>query len=250
MDSVDGTTESETAPAVTVTFTTVVWVNDPIEPCTVTGYVPAATLPATVRASDDVSVVPLSVAGVNTPVIPAGGFTSVKETAVVRLLRTMAMDEVPLAPAAIVRAAGVAEMVKFDAVTVSVYVAVAVPIPVALARTVMGYVPAGTVLPTFTVTWALVVAPVSCVGATVAVTPAGIPSTVTLTASEKPPPLVRVTVTVPLEPCTRVRLVGDAVTEIEPVGPEPSSPPHAIAARSAKADTARRAFTIFPPSTV
>jgi hypothetical protein len=123
---------------VTVTFTTVAWVSDPIAPCTVTGYVPAATLPATLIASDDVSVVPLSVAGVNTPVIPAGGFTNVNVTGVVRLLRTRTMEDVLLEPDGIVRAAGVAEMVKFDAVTVSVYVAVAVPIPVALARTVMG----------------------------------------------------------------------------------------------------------------
>ena len=60
--------------------------------------------------------------------------------------------------------------------------------------------PAGTALATLMVTIALVVAPVSCAGTTVAVTPVGNPSTVTLTASEKPPPRARVTVTVPLAP--------------------------------------------------
>jgi hypothetical protein len=90
--------------------------------------------------------------------------------------------------------------VKVAAVTISEYVAVAAPTPAALARTVTGYVPAGTVLATFTVTVALVVFPVSCAGATVAVTPVGKPSTVTLTASANPPARVRLTATVPLAP--------------------------------------------------
>ena len=119
-------------------MTVVFCVRAPPVPRTVTGYVPAVTFDATLSARVDVSVAPVSVAGVKTPVIPVGGFTSDSATSAVKLVLTMATDVLPLAPAARFRAAGVAAIVKFVAVTISEYVAVAAPTPVALARTVIG----------------------------------------------------------------------------------------------------------------
>src|SRR5688500_11402845 len=82
MLSVVGTTASVTVEpaAATVTFTVVVWVTEPPTPCTVTGYAPGATFAATLICSADVSVVPVSVAGVKVPVMPAGGLTRVSAT--------------------------------------------------------------------------------------------------------------------------------------------------------------------------
>jgi len=80
--------------------------------------------------NEDVSVAPVSVAGVNVPVIPAGGVTRLSATSVVKFVRAIVMVDVAFAPGAIGSVVGDAEIVNVPAAeTVMVIVAVCVTDP-------------------------------------------------------------------------------------------------------------------------
>ena len=196
--------------AVTVTVTVASCVTEPAVPRTVTGYEPAATFEATVSASCEVRVVPVSVAGVKTPVIPAGGLTSDSATSVVKFVRTIATEVLPLAPAARFKVVGVAEMVKLPAgagtVTFTVVFCVTDP---AVPRTVTGYVPAATFAATVSASVEVSVVPVSVAGVKTPVIPVGGLTSESATSVVK---FVRTIATevLPLAPAARFKAAGVA----------------------------------------
>ena len=116
-----------------------VWYNLAEVGCTVTGYVPGVTFAATLICNADVSVAPVSGVGVNVPVIPVGGVTRLRAISDVRFVRTMVMLELLLAPGAMVRVVGAAEIVNVPAAattTVNVVVLSATPAEVPLIMSV------------------------------------------------------------------------------------------------------------------
>jgi hypothetical protein len=160
----------------------------------VTVYVPGATAAPTVTVAVEVNVVPLSVAGVNATVGPAGATLLVRATSAVKFVRTSVTVEVPDALCATVTVAGLADSAIAAAavtVTVSVVVAFVTPVPAPVMVTV--YVPGATAAPTVTVAVEVNVVPLSVAGVNATVGPAGATLLVRATSAVK---LFRVSVTV------------------------------------------------------
>jgi len=194
--------------AVTVSVTVVECVALGAVPVTVSVYVPAVAVPAptvSVELPPAVTEVGLTVA-----VAPAGVPLTVRLiVSAVPLVRAVEIVDVPLAPCATERLAGLALIEKSfgggGAVTVSVTVVECVAL-VAVPVTVSVYVPAAAVpAPMVSVELPPVVTEV---GLSVAVAPAGVPLTVRLIVSAVP--LVRAVemVDVPLALCASERLAG------------------------------------------
>ncbi len=124
------------------------------------------------------------------------------------------------------------------AVTVSVKVVVTVVTPLPVAFTVIGYVPTGVAIETFSVTVPVDELPVVWIEETVAVTPVGRPVTVTAGVPVNPPAPVTVTVEFVEFPCWTLALVAPSATVMVGVGATGSSEPeHAWRSPKAVATT-------------
>jgi hypothetical protein len=183
----------------------------------VIGYVPAATAAPTATVAVEVSVVPLSVAGLNVTVTPVGAPLLVRATSPVKFVRVNVTVDVPDAPACTESVAGFVEIeiAAAGAVTVSVSVAVAFEMPVPLPVIVIVWLPGATAAPTSTVTVAVFA--VVLAGLIVTVTPVGAPLAASAT---EPVKLLRVIVRfeVPDAPAATDSVVGASASEIPEAG--------------------------------
>lgn len=193
--------------AFTVRLTVVVCVKLPEVPVTVN---PTVMLAAVLLADRVRALVPVVLVGLNAAVTPVGKPGMDKATLPLKpLTGATEIVLVPLAPCAIVRLLGEAEILKsgFAAVaefTVRLNDAVCDKAPEVPVR-VMGNVPVVAVLLAVNVSGAL---PVTLAGDIV--TPLGRPAADREIVPLNPPDGVTVSVSVPLVPCVIVRLLGEA----------------------------------------